>query len=177
MEYFDILDENGKPTGEKKLRSEVHAQGDWHQTVHIYVFRKKGDTFEFLVHLRAKGKDLHPNTWDTRFGGHVKSGETIEDTAVSELKEEAGLEVRLEDLIKGNMTKHDGGTNREFNSVFFYNFTGDMSELKFNDGEVQKAEWMTVDEILKPVRNSPEPWMGKREGFGDTVADLERNLK
>lgn len=28
-EYFDVLDENGNLNGIKKLRSEVHRDGDW----------------------------------------------------------------------------------------------------------------------------------------------------
>lgn len=33
-EYLDVLDEKGNLTGEKKLRSEIHAKGLWHKVVH-----------------------------------------------------------------------------------------------------------------------------------------------
>lgn len=35
MEYLDILDQNGKRTGEVKSREEVHSKGYWHKGVHI----------------------------------------------------------------------------------------------------------------------------------------------
>ena len=73
-EYLDLVDENNNLTGEKELRSVVHSTGLWHRTVHIYFFRKINNIFEFLVHLRSKDKDLRPNCWDTRFGGHIKAG-------------------------------------------------------------------------------------------------------
>ena len=40
-EYLDIVDENENLTGEKELRSVVHAKGLWHRVVHIYFFREK----------------------------------------------------------------------------------------------------------------------------------------
>src|SRR3989338_1296834 len=112
-EYFDIVDENNQQTGEKRLRFEAHTLGLWHRTVHIYFFRQKDNQIEFLVHLRSKYKDLHPNCWDTRFGGHLKSGETIEKTVINEIKEELGLEIDLNSLIKGSVHKRDKKTNRE----------------------------------------------------------------
>ena len=87
QEYFDIVDENNALTGEKKLRSDAHTTGLWHRTVHIYLFRIINGKFEFLVHLRSKTKDLNPNKWDPRFGGHLKTGENVQDTVKSELLE------------------------------------------------------------------------------------------
>ena len=54
-EYFDILDENGNKTGQTKLRSEVHRDGDWHKAVHIWIFNDKGEALEKIVE-RAFGK-------------------------------------------------------------------------------------------------------------------------
>jgi len=82
-EYFDVVNENNSITGEKKLKSVIHKDGSWHRTVHIYYFMKKDNEYYFLIHLRSKGKDLCPNMWDTHFGGHLKSGASIEETVVS----------------------------------------------------------------------------------------------
>ena len=38
-ELFDIVDENGNPTGETVSRSEAHAKGIMHRTAHIWVIR------------------------------------------------------------------------------------------------------------------------------------------
>ena len=40
MEYIDIVDEQGNPTGEKVERSIAHSQGIRHRTAHIWIVRK-----------------------------------------------------------------------------------------------------------------------------------------
>jgi isopentenyl-diphosphate Delta-isomerase len=153
-ELFDIVDENNISFGIKKERSLVHKDGDWHHSVHIYVWNDKN---ELLVHLRSPFKDLHPNCWDTRFGGHVLAGDTIENTAMKELAEEIGIKVEYEDLVKGMVIKYDGGTNREFNDIFYYKFRKN-DNIKFNDNEVVEVNWMSVEDILKSVKNNPDKW-------------------
>lgn len=44
-EYFDALDENGNLTGVKKLRKEVHRDGDWHRTVHIWIINNDNESY------------------------------------------------------------------------------------------------------------------------------------
>ncbi len=164
-EYLDIVDENNRPTGEKRLRSEVHDTGLWHRTVHIYLFRKSGEGPDFLVHLRAKTKDLNPNQWDTRFGGHLKSGEKVENAVVSELKDEIGLQTEPSRLLQGETYKRDKFPNREFTLVYYYEFDGDTSELKFNDGEVQEVKWMSTQDIVNSMQQEPDKWAGSLKGF------------
>ena len=41
MEYLDIVDENGIPTGEVIERSIAHKTGVRHRTTHIWIVRKK----------------------------------------------------------------------------------------------------------------------------------------
>ncbi|MBI4708698.1 MAG: NUDIX domain-containing protein [Candidatus Portnoybacteria bacterium] len=156
-ELFDILDENGVPLGIKKERSLVHKEGDWHNSVHIYVFNNKD---ELLVHLRAPFKDLRPDCWDTRFGGHVLAGETIEDTAVKELEEETGIKVAIGDLIRGSSYKWNGGINREFNNVFYYKWR-EGDSVNFSDGEVVEIKWMSIDEIIEELKSNPEKWTSR----------------
>ena len=38
MEMFDIVDENGEPTGTVKERTKVHEDGDLHRTSHVLSF-------------------------------------------------------------------------------------------------------------------------------------------
>ena len=39
MEYLDIRDKNGHPTGVIKERSLVHAAGDMHGTSHVWIVK------------------------------------------------------------------------------------------------------------------------------------------
>lgn len=178
MEYLDVLDGEGNVTGEKVLRTEAHARGIWHNTVHIYLFRKRNNQIELLVHLRAKTKDSSPNTWDIRFGGHVKAGETIEEAVVSEVEEEIGLSIKSQDLLFGGKVIHNGETNKEHISVFFYNFEGDVATLVFNDGEVEEVRWVSPSKIVEESHKNPELWGGKKEeGFKRVLDMLDKALE
>jgi len=177
MEYLDIVDENNVLTGEKKLRSEMHSQGVWHRTVHIYLFKIVANEIYFLVHLRAKDKDLDPNCWDTRFGGHIKSGGSIEDGIKSELMEEVGLDLQQSSLIQGEVYKKDHYPNREFTHSFYYRFDGDISTLKFNDGEVQEIKWMKVSDISESMENNPNIWSGGKNSLIQVLRVLKMKIR
>lgn len=172
QEYFDIVDENGKLTGEQVTRAEAHTKGIWHRTVHLYLFHKAGDDFAFLMHLRANTKDLNPNKWGTRFGGHVLAGMSIEDTARRELQEEVGLDLKNYKVLTGVVTKHDNYTNREFTHSFFIEVPGDVP-VKFNDGEVQRVEWMKTKDIIVSMQTGSRPWAGSLKGFEEILRVLQ----
>ena len=40
MELLDIVDENGKPTGETVERKTAHSEGIRHRTAHVWIVRK-----------------------------------------------------------------------------------------------------------------------------------------
>ena len=178
-EYLDIFDENNIPTGEKALRSIVHAQGLWHRTMHIYVFREKENGFEFLVHLRSKTKDTAPNMWAKSFGGHIEAGKTLEEATKKELQEEIGLEIAdFKSLIEKEWSQ--GGTfpNFEHIKTYYYRDDGETDSLKFNDGEVQEVRWMNSEDIKKAMKEEPEKWSGSgQEGFTKTINFLTEKLK
>ena len=58
MEFLDIRDKNGNPTGEVKERSLVHADGDIHGTSHVWIVRKneKG-SYDLLLQKRSENKE------------------------------------------------------------------------------------------------------------------------
>ena len=174
QEYFDIVDEENNLTGEVRLRSDAHALDLWHRNVPIYCFYKKDGHYYFLVHLRSKTKDLYPNSWDTHFGGHVKTGETVEQTAVSELKEEIGLGVNFADLIAGPIFKNDKGDDKRFDYLFFYNGSLDIRHLRFQDHEVQEVNWRSEDEILNAFQTEKHLWTKGLKDFGFVLSELKK---
>ncbi len=174
MEYLDTTDLHGNLLGKKKTREEIHSEGDWHNVVHIYIFCKKNDETNVLVHLRSKTKDLSPNKWDTRFGGHVKAGETIEETVIKELSEELGINVSISNLIKGTTYHWDTMPNREVVHVFFYDYQDEISKLAFDDGEVQEIKWMSIKEIKTSMTTTPQHWVmeGDYPNFEKIISNI-----
>jgi isopentenyldiphosphate isomerase len=175
-ELLDIVDENNQPTGESQLRSVVHSTGLWHRTVHIYLFRERDLGLEILVHLRSATKDLFPNTWDTRFGGHIKSGMSIEESVADELKDELGLDADPILFVEGNWRKRDKHPNNEFTKVFYLQFDRDLSELRFTDDEVQEVKWKMADDIEKDMLENPDSWSGGVEGFWEVIETLKGKI-
>ena len=171
-EYLDLVDENGELTGERELRSVCHAKGLWHQTVHIYLFRKNNGQMELLTHQRSKEKETSPNKWASSFGGHVKNGETINETILSETEEEIGLKIKIEDLIIGFNKKYDGTINREYIYVFYLLFEDNLNKLSFNDGEVQQVKWRSFAEIEKAVKSTHDIWSTKLDNLLLVEKDL-----
>src|SRR5688572_23762833 len=86
-ELIDVLDAEGRSTGESKARWEVHRDGDWHRAAHVWVVRADGHV---LVQRRALVKQIEPGRLDVSVGGHLVAGE-LEVDVVREIEEELGL--------------------------------------------------------------------------------------
>lgn len=75
MEYIDIVDEQGNPTGEKVERSIAHSQGIRHRTAHIWIVRKVNGRYQVLMQKRAMNKESFPGMFDTSSAGHIQAGD------------------------------------------------------------------------------------------------------
>lgn len=75
MEYLDIVDEQGQPTGEIISRTLAHTKGIRHRTAHIWIVRRKNEHFQVLMQKRAMSKDSFPGKYDTSSAGHIQAGD------------------------------------------------------------------------------------------------------
>ena len=98
MEFFDITDDNGVPTGKIISRSEAHDKGIAHRTAHIWIVRKKGDSYQVLLQKRSAEKDSFPGMYDTSSAGHIQAGDEPLESARRELFEELGIDAGEKDL-------------------------------------------------------------------------------
>ena len=177
-ELIEIFDENNKPTGEILPRSQVHQSNLWHRVVHIYIFRERDGKIEFLTHLRSATKDLSPNKWDVCFGGHIKSGASVETTAAEELRDEIGLVITVQELLGGSWFKRPAQNNNEHTQINFYRFEKNEKDLQFRDNEVQRVEWMSEEELIESLQKKSDQWiLFPREEFMKVLKDLHEKLK
>ncbi|RJR30854.1 NUDIX domain-containing protein, partial [Candidatus Parcubacteria bacterium] len=112
-----------------------------------------------------------------RFGGHVKSGQSVIKTLLSEAKEEVCLSINKKKILNGPCRKRNNYPNCEYTYTFFYLFAGDIKKLKFKDSEVQKVKWMESDDIKKQLSFNHKNWSGSLKGFKLMVGFLKTKEK
>ena len=123
-EIFDIVDDNGEPTGRTAPRSEVHRIGLWHRTAHVWIYRRRGQTTEILLQKRSADKDAYPGCYDISSAGHIPAGDDYVESALRELKEELGLTALPEELTECGMRHNE--------------YHGEFHDKPFHDCEIQK---------------------------------------
>lgn len=154
MEFIDILDTNGNKTGQSKPKPDIHRDGDWHRSVHIWILNSKG---ELLLQHRSKTMDSYPDMWDISSAGHISSGENSMSTALRELKEELGLNITPDKLIYiGEVTQqvvlnNNSYFNNEFNDIYLLKMELDSASLKMEDGEVSEVKWLPWKDVRELV--------------------------
>lgn len=161
MELFDIVDEQGNPTGQTVERTEAHALGICHRTAHVWLVNED----QVLLQRRAQGKDSFPGCYDTSSAGHIPAGCEPLESALRELWEELGLIAQPEELsFVGNFRaqyekEFYGKPFRDNEVVFVYALRRavPVSELHLQLSEVEDAAWFDIEDVycaLQPPRDS-----------------------
>ena len=119
-------------------RAEMRSQRLRHRTTFVAVVDDDG---RLLIHQRSPDKDVWPSRWDIAAGGVAAVGEDWHDGARRELAEELGIDSPLIDLGRGSYEDDDVATVA---AVFATRYSG---EVRFADGEVVAAKWVTRSEL------------------------------
>lgn len=157
MEYFDIVDEDGQPTGQVVAREKAHREDILHRTVHMWIVRKKDGKIQVLLQKRSRNKDSYPGRYDTSSAGHIQAGDSPIKTACREIGEELGIRALPEDFrFIGHFRIHFaeefyGKIFRDNEVVFVYIYRKPVriGDLKFQEDEVEGAAWFDLDELLR----------------------------
>lgn len=165
MEIFDIVDENGIPTGETIQRTVAHDKGIRHRTAHIWIVRNTDNGCEVLLQQRSYNKDSFPGRYDTSSAGHIRAGDEPLDSALRELGEELGIKAEPAALtyIGKFPIQYEkeffGKPFRDCEVAFVYLYTEpvDINALTLQAEEVESVKWFAIDEVYKAcVNHSPE---------------------
>ena len=95
--------------------------------------------------LAERNKENYNGYWVIP-GGGVKFGETIQDAAVRELKEETNLDV---DIIKFIGYKEIINVPGNYHSVVFYHLAKPKHTNIKAKGDISQAKFFTIEEIKK----------------------------
>lgn len=160
IEYLDVVDENGEPTGEIVDRERAHAEGIRHRTAHLWLARKRGGATQVLLQKRAAHKSSFPGCYDISSAGHIPAGDGYVQSALRELQEELGVVAMESQLIFCGDRKvtwddcffgkpfHD----RQCSRVFMMWLDLDEGSFTVDPREVDSVLWMDMDECISGVR-------------------------
>jgi 8-oxo-dGTP pyrophosphatase MutT (NUDIX family) len=118
------------------------AGGVVHRTV-------DGQVEIILVHRR------HPPLWALP-KGTPNAGETLEETALRETREETGLQVEIEAPIRAISYVFVRGRTRFHKSVHFYLMRATGGALADHDHEFDEVAWLPADEAMKLMTHATE---------------------
>lgn len=107
---------------------------------------------KLLILKRRDDEKFLPGVWEVP-GGGVDEGETIENAVVRETKEEAGMEVIPQKLF-GFFEYVDGFGQKTVNLNFSCQLSNQSQEPNVSFGEMEKAEWATIDDLDKFIFTS-----------------------
>ena len=164
MEYLDIVDETGRPTGKTVSREIAHRDGVRHRTAHVWVVRKSGKGFDVLLQKRSMEKESFPGLYDTSSAGHIPAGEEPLPSALRELSEELGIDAKPEELeyagtfhIQYEKMFHGRlFRDNEVTTVFVCTRPVEIGDLTLQPSEVDEARWFDLDEVWDEIRRSRE---------------------
>jgi isopentenyldiphosphate isomerase len=142
-EWVPLVDERGKVTGQAP-RSQVHNGSKLlHPVVHMHVLTPQK---AILLQKRPDSKLIQPGKWDTAVGGHISSGETLDEA----LKKEAWEEIGLKDFSAKLHKIYKWESDVEAELVYLFT-TFDSKNFNVHSDEVAEARFWTKNQIEKQL--------------------------
>ena len=142
MEWNDVYDAQGKPTGRVHRRGTPWRAGEYGFVVCVWVYDGKGN---ILLTRRAKGKSF-AGTWENS-GGAVKAGEDSRGAIARELFEETGIRVGPEEFEFLGADR-DAHTHYHFYAI---QRQTPLEEIVLLPGETDGVKWVTLPEIHEMI--------------------------
>ena len=138
-ELLEVVNEKGEII-RTLPRSELHGDPSLlHRVVHVLVFSSTGDLF---LQKRSMKKDVAAGKWDTSVGGHVSSGETLEEAVRREMEEELGIVENKLTFLYSYI--HSNPYESELVSTYSCVYDG---EIQFQQDEIDEVRPWSMDEI------------------------------
>jgi isopentenyldiphosphate isomerase len=144
-----LINEKGDTIGSEE-RYIVHRDGLLHPEVFVLIRLPNG---KFVFQKRSLTKETHPGKLTFSVSGHIELDQTIEQAAINELKEETGIEEKIENLIYlgkvlfKNVDPNTKTINNALRYFFGYNFKNSISDLKIEPEDGAGFEEYSIENI------------------------------
>ncbi len=141
-EYFYVVDGDDRVIG-RASREECHSENRLiHRSVYVFLINSEN---RILLQRRSTSKDLYPGYYTASATGHVNYGESYEDAARRELKEELGVDAPLIEICK---FKSFSSVEREISMLYVCRYDG---PIRYDEEEISEVLFMSVDEIKRDM--------------------------
>lgn len=149
-ERVQFVDENDNPIGAGP-REEAWEKGIILRHAYIVLRDEDGN---FLLQQRSQQKKKNPGRYTYAATGHVDEGESYDEAAVRELKEEVGIDAHLT-LIDKSLYMSDEINSKVYIAIYSGEIPHDI-QLTLDPEEVSATHWFTETELAEAVSKTPE---------------------
>ena len=141
-EKINIIDKKGKVIGVEERKTAIKKRL-LHRIIGIMIF---DSSEKLLIQKRSKKMDLYPDYWTLSVTGHVLAGEEPMVAAVREAREELGIDVKKNHLIK--LTEFIVNTPEEYAlaTIYYYEYN---TKPVIDREEVQAVKKLPISAALK----------------------------
>ena len=138
MEWNDVYDRHGKPTGARHLRGTPWKAGEFGLVVCVWVYDGAG---KVLLTRRAPEKSW-AGTWENS-GGAALAGENSRNAIVRELFEETGIRASAQEFEYLG-SGHDSCTIYDYYAL---KKAVPLEKIVLQPGETDAVRWVTAEEV------------------------------
>lgn len=139
-ELFVVVDMDDNIIDHRTRYDCHHDKSLIHRAINIVITNQKG---EILLQKRSKQKDLYPSLFGMSVGGHVNKGESYEQTALREMKEELGISIPVHFVSK---EIYEAEQETEYLALFTAQSEGPFI---IDESEVEYARFYSPAQILE----------------------------
>lgn len=180
-EKIDIFNEKNEPLETQRSMLSAHLFNMWHRSAHIWIYNSKG---ELLLQRRSEEMSTFPGKWDLSAAGHLDAGESPEQGALRELKEEIGIKAKKEDLEFSKVKKISQDLkflgvptkNNEFCYIYLTAYTGDVSELKMQESEVDNLKFFDLQELKRMLKRKEEKFVPHGDYWFEVIGEIRKRV-
>lgn len=150
IEKLDVYNENKEKTGKVIFREKGASlnKNEFIISITVWIVNKTGKILMTQRKLdKVKGGMWEPTT------GLVTSGETSKEGALRELNEEIGIQLEKKEIDLIKEIVEEGTELNFFRDIYLVNKEISIDNIKFNDGEVINAKYVTLDEFNTMLKN------------------------
>lgn len=165
MEFLDIVDEHGMPTGQIIERVKAHENGVLHRTSHVWIVRMKYGRLQVLLQKRSENKDSYPGCYDISSAGHIPAGVDFVDSALRELNEELGVNAEPGQLLYCGQRRFHfeevfhgrAFCDNQVSNVYALWLDCKAEDFRLQEEEVSEVRWFDFDCCMQMVQEQEIP--------------------